>query len=106
VSIIRKQLINNNCKSSGELNISLCYNSSKSITDATIKMAKRINLYAQIEKHLPTELVNFMQSAGQIAASQGQNLYLVGGVVRDLLLGKANFDLDLVIEGDAINLAH
>ncbi len=68
-------------------------------------MAKGINLYAQIEKQLPNELVNFMQSSGQIAASQGQNLYLVGGVVRDLLLGKANFDLDLVIEGDAINLA-
>jgi len=46
-----------------------------------------------------------MQAAGKIALSQGQNLYLVGGVVRDLLLGKANFDLDLVLEGDAINLA-
>jgi len=46
-----------------------------------------------------------MQVAGEVAAKQGQSLYLVGGVVRDLLLGRTNFDLDLVVEGDAINLA-
>ena len=69
-------------------------------------MTETINLADKIEKQLPAELVNFMQTAGKIAASQGQNLYLVGGIVRDLLLGKSNFDLDLVVEGDAIDLAH
>ncbi len=69
------------------------------------KMPDIINLSNKIEKQLPAELVNFMQVAGDMAASQGQNLYLVGGVVRDLLLGQVNFDLDLVVEGDAINLA-
>lgn len=34
-----------------------------------------------------------------------QPLYLVGGVVRDLLLGGAVKDFDLVVEGDAIKLA-
>ncbi len=64
------------------------------------------NLASKMEKQLPTELVSFIQSAGEIAYSQGQALYLVGGVVRDLLLGRTNLDLDLVLEGDAINLAH
>ena len=68
-------------------------------------MTEAINLSAQIQKQLPAELVDFMQQAGEIAAAQGQNLYLVGGVVRDLLLGRANLDLDLVVEGDAIKLA-
>ncbi|MDI6814888.1 MAG: CCA tRNA nucleotidyltransferase [Dehalococcoidales bacterium] len=45
-----------------------------------------------------------MQVAGEMAQSQGQSLYLVGGAVRDLLLGQTNLDLDLVVEGDAINL--
>ncbi len=64
-----------------------------------------MNLRSKIEKQLPAELVEFMQAAGLIAASHGQSLYLVGGVVRDLLLGRSNHDLDLVVEGDAIDLA-
>lgn len=46
-----------------------------------------------------------MWVAGEMANSRGEKLYLVGGVVRDLLLGQANFDLDLVVEGNAIELA-
>lgn len=68
-------------------------------------MPKRVSLTKQIEKQLPTELVNFMWMAGEIAHTRGERLYLVGGVVRDLMLGKANLDLDLVVEGDAIELA-
>lgn len=68
-------------------------------------MPEIINLASEIKKQLPAELVEFMQTAGLIAASQGQGLYLVGGVVRDLLLERSNLDLDLVVEGDAINLA-
>ncbi len=69
------------------------------------KVPASINLSDKMRKQLPAELVNFMQVAGKIADNQGQSLYLVGGVVRDLLLEQPNFDLDLVVEGDAINLA-
>jgi tRNA nucleotidyltransferase (CCA-adding enzyme) len=68
-------------------------------------MPEIINLASKIQKQLPAELVEFMQAAGLVAASRGQSLYLVGGMVRDLLLGRANLDLDLVVEGDAISLA-
>ncbi|MFC2073152.1 CCA tRNA nucleotidyltransferase, partial [Chloroflexota bacterium] len=68
-------------------------------------MTKTTNLSSKVEKQLPAELVGFMQTAGEVAVSHGQSLYLVGGVVRDLLLGRANLDLDLVVAGDAINLA-
>lgn len=70
-----------------------------------VKMAEVVNLSASITEQLPKELVNFMQVAGTVAQRQSQKLYLVGGVVRDLLLKRANFDLDLVVEGDAIKLA-
>lgn len=64
------------------------------------------NLATRLEKELPAELTDFIETAGRLAAGQGQNLYLVGGVVRDLLLNKKpNFDLDLVVEGDAVALA-
>jgi len=68
-------------------------------------MPKRINFGKLIEKQLPAELVNFIWVAGEIAHTRGEKLYLVGGVVRDLLLGQANLDLDLVVEGNAIELA-
>ena len=65
----------------------------------------KINLASKIEKQLPAELVTFIQRASEITTSQGQGLYLVGGVVRDLILGQTNLDLDLVVEGNAIELA-
>ena len=68
-------------------------------------MTEVINLSGKIEKQLPAELVNCLQTAGEVAYRQGQSLYLVGGVVRDLLLGQTNLDLDLVVEGNAIDLA-
>jgi len=68
-------------------------------------MSKRINFGKLIEKQLPPELVNFMWVAGEMANSRGEKLYLVGGVVRDLLMEQPNFDLDLVVEGNAIELA-
>jgi tRNA nucleotidyltransferase (CCA-adding enzyme) len=42
--------------------------------------------------------------AGEAQAS-GLRVFLVGGLVRDLLLGRANFDMDFVVEGDAIAFA-
>ncbi len=78
-------------------------------------MSKPINLGNKIEKQLPIEVVEFLESAGLVAANLGWSLYLVGGIVRDLLLGRSNpglpifsrtgLDIDLVVEGDAIALA-
>ncbi|MBN1862434.1 MAG: CCA tRNA nucleotidyltransferase [Dehalococcoidales bacterium] len=63
------------------------------------------NLASKLKEGLPAELAGFMKTAAELAAERGLSLYLVGGVVRDLLLGKPNFDLDLVVEGDAVALA-
>ena len=64
-----------------------------------------MNLARQIEQYLPQPLLELVQDISGQAAKRGQRAYLVGGVVRDLLLGYPNFDLDLVVEGDAIKLA-
>ena len=70
-------------------------------------MSKQINLAEKIEKSLPVELAALVKNAVAVADNQNQPLYLVGGIVRDLLLGQANraFDLDIVVEGDAVRLA-
>ena len=63
------------------------------------------NLSSQLEEYLPHEILKLIKDAGEKASELGLGLYLVGGAVRDLFLGRANFDLDLVVEGDAIRLA-
>ncbi len=63
------------------------------------------NLSKQLEKYLPPPVLALVEIAGRDASELGQELYIVGGVVRDLFLGRANFDFDLVVEGNAIALA-
>ncbi|MCK5215790.1 MAG: CCA tRNA nucleotidyltransferase [Candidatus Omnitrophica bacterium] len=46
-----------------------------------------------------------LKAIGQEADKQGVSVYIVGGIVRDLLLRKRNLDLDIVIEGNAIAFA-
>ncbi|MGB8707353.1 MAG: CCA tRNA nucleotidyltransferase [Dehalococcoidia bacterium] len=63
------------------------------------------NLSSRLEKYLPPPVLALVKIAGKEASELGQELYLVGGVMRDLFLGRANFDFDLVVEGEAIKLA-
>jgi tRNA nucleotidyltransferase (CCA-adding enzyme) len=58
-----------------------------------------------MEELLPAELLQLLRSVGSTASTMGCPLYVVGGFVRDLLLGQPTFDVDLVVEGDAIALA-
>jgi tRNA nucleotidyltransferase (CCA-adding enzyme) len=59
-----------------------------------------------MEGSFPKPLLHLLHEIGVEARAMGSSVYLVGGVVRDLLLGLGNLDLDLVIEGDAITLAN
>jgi tRNA nucleotidyltransferase (CCA-adding enzyme) len=68
-------------------------------------MSDKINLAGSIREQLPQDLIDFIRQAGEVARREQLRLYLVGGVVRDLLLERRNLDLDLVVEGDAIKLA-
>lgn len=54
---------------------------------------------------LPTAQLPLIRAVVDEAAARGTPLYAVGGLPRDLLLGRAHSDLDLVVEGDAIALA-
>lgn len=61
---------------------------------------------ARLEQWLPPELCARLRDASEIAHTLGFGLYIVGGFVRDLLLNQPTLDLDLVVEGNAIALAH
>lgn len=53
---------------------------------------------------LPTELRTLLDATSRLAAALQTPTYLVGGAVRDLLLGRAFVDVDLAVDGDAIAL--
>lgn len=62
-------------------------------------------LDVKMAEALPGPLLALLAEAGAVADGLGYPLYAVGGFVRDLLLEMPNFDVDLVVEGDAIRLA-
>jgi tRNA nucleotidyltransferase (CCA-adding enzyme) len=66
---------------------------------------RRVEIAQLIENALPASLLKLIRKASQTAAQMDYSLYVVGGFVRDLLLGTPTLDLDLVVEGNAIALA-
>jgi len=62
----------------------------------------RRNIKGLLRNRLPHRLVTLLEGAGHLADRCEVPLFVVGGCVRDLLLGIENLDLDLVVEGDGI----
>jgi tRNA nucleotidyltransferase (CCA-adding enzyme) len=46
-----------------------------------------------------------LQEIGRFGEETYQSVYVVGGFVRDLLIGRENLDIDIVVEGDAVDFA-
>jgi tRNA nucleotidyltransferase (CCA-adding enzyme) len=63
------------------------------------------NYSRQLEKALDAERSTLLQLVRDEATRRGLPLYIVGGSVRDLVLGRPFNDFDLTVEGDAIGLA-
>jgi tRNA nucleotidyltransferase (CCA-adding enzyme) len=63
------------------------------------------NLSSWLREKFPEKVHTLLRIAGQIADRLGFSAYLVGGTVRDLLLGQENLDIDIVVEGDGILFA-
>lgn len=64
-----------------------------------------VNLGPVVRERWPAHVLSLLEAAGAVARDLGVSLYVVGGAVRDLLLVRPNLDLDLVVEGDAVELA-
>lgn len=68
-----------------------------------------INLYENYKSYFNADLKAIFELCSKIADKNGYKLYLIGGLVRDMLLnynGTAYLDVDITIEGDAIKFAH
>lgn len=63
-----------------------------------------MNLRAYLDK-LPKDIRDLVDLAGEVAGRVEVRVYLIGGVVRDLILGVPNFDLDIAVGGDVLKFA-
>ncbi|MFA5149243.1 MAG: CBS domain-containing protein, partial [Candidatus Omnitrophota bacterium] len=62
-----------------------------------------VDLTPKIKRAFPGKVAELLRFSGRIAAEMGFKAFAVGGFVRDLILGVENYDIDLVIEGSAID---
>ena len=49
--------------------------------------------------------LNILKTAGKLAERIDIPAYVVGGYVRDIILGKSSNDIDIMVEGDGISFA-
>ncbi|MBR6164132.1 CCA tRNA nucleotidyltransferase [bacterium] len=64
-----------------------------------------MNLKTEYEKMFSSEQKSVLAQTGGFARKKGINAYLIGGVVRDLILNRPLFDIDIVVECDAVLFA-
>ncbi|MDP3786482.1 MAG: CBS domain-containing protein [Candidatus Omnitrophota bacterium] len=61
-----------------------------------------LNLTSKIKRSFPKKMAELLKLIGRTADDMEFSAFAVGGFVRDLLLGVENLDIDIVIEGNAI----
>ncbi len=65
----------------------------------------RQNLSGRLEELLPPARLSLLKLVADRAHESHTPVFIVGGFVRDLILGVPGLDFDMVVEGDAIALA-
>jgi tRNA nucleotidyltransferase (CCA-adding enzyme) len=58
-----------------------------------------------IEEQTEKSILDILKALGEKAEELHYNAFLVGGIVRDIILRRKNLDIDVVVEGDGIDLA-
>lgn len=65
----------------------------------------RNNIRVEMKQQLHEDIFPILEDIGRLADQMNMNIYLIGGIVRDILLQVANDDIDIVVEGDGISFA-
>lgn len=60
---------------------------------------------SSVETLLPEHVREAITGLGAIAENRSEKAHIVGGFVRDMVLGRRNLDVDIVVEGDGVAFA-
>ncbi|OEH86765.1 hypothetical protein BHU72_00375 [Desulfuribacillus stibiiarsenatis] len=75
------------------------------LDESALKPLER-KLKDRMKKQMELPIYQLLLHIGEKADEIGVNAYIIGGVVRDLVIGYPNEDIDIVIEGDGIQFAN
>lgn len=73
--------------------------------EAAARPEMRKDVLRMLKSRLPAKALSRLRELGRVSQELGFQTYLVGGMVRDMLLDITNLDIDVVVEGDGIALA-
>lgn len=73
--------------------------------DGRLPQMRRKRIRRLLEERLSERICGLLREIGDVAEALGVTAYVVGGFVRDLLMRSETLDVDIVIEGDAIEFA-
>ena len=76
----------------------------KTLAGGEERVPGRLNLGEQLDMALPPARLALLKTVAAQAHELRMAAYIVGGVVRDLVLERPSHDFDMVVEGDAITL--
>ena len=65
----------------------------------------RGSLRARLDKALPAAVARELRRIGKLGEQRGLCVFIVGGMVRDIVLGYPTTDFDVTVEGDAVSVA-
>lgn len=60
----------------------------------------------EFEQHISATTRTALKICGEAADSIGLSIFLIGGVVRDIIIGKMSLDTDITVQGNAIEFAN
>jgi len=68
-------------------------------------ISKINNVSPLLNSSFPAAVLKLLEAIGKAASERSSRAFVVGGVVRDIVLGRRSLDIDVVIEGDAMQIA-
>lgn len=77
----------------------------KSVMESQPLYVRKKMISKLMEERFPERIRSLLKEFGRVGEALGYSVFGVGGFVRDLLMRVENYDIDIVVEGDAIRLA-
>ncbi len=65
-----------------------------------------LNIEKQMKAQLSDDILDALKLCSQTADEHNFKIYLIGGIVRDLILKRKSVDIDVTVEGDAVKFCH